>query len=132
VDGFSKTYAMTGWRLGYGIMPVGLAQRVELLLTHSIGCTAHFTQVAGIEAVRGSQAPVDEVMEAFSRRREIIVDGLNDLPGVSCQKPQGAFYVFPNITAPARRRKRRSYPGAIRRACYRPRFGRYGGLPALS
>jgi aspartate/methionine/tyrosine aminotransferase len=99
VDGFSKTYAMTGWRLGYGIMPDELAQRVELLLTHSIGCTAQFTQVAGLEAIRGSQAQVDDVLAAFARRREVIVHGLNDLPGVSCQKPQGAFYVFPNIAA---------------------------------
>jgi aspartate aminotransferase len=99
VDGFSKTYAMTGWRLGYGIMPAELARRVELLLTHSIGCTAHFTQVAGIEAILGSQEPVAEVLEAFSQRRQVIVAGLNDLPGVSCQVPQGAFYAFPNITA---------------------------------
>jgi len=99
VDGFSKTYAMTGWRLGYGIMPVELAQRVELLLTHSIGCTAQFTQMAGIEALQASQATVDEVVAAFAQRRDVIIAGLNDLPGVSCQVPQGAFYAFPNITA---------------------------------
>jgi aspartate/methionine/tyrosine aminotransferase len=99
VDGFSKTFAMTGWRLGYGIMPLGLARRVELLLTHSIGCTAHFTQLAGVEAIRGDQEPVDEMVREFERRRDAIVSGLNELPGVSCQEPQGAFYAFPNITA---------------------------------
>jgi aspartate aminotransferase len=99
VDGFSKTYAMTGWRLGYGIMPVELARRVELLLTHSIGSTAHFTQVAGIQALLGTQAPVEEVLAAFAQRRDVIVGGLNDIPGVSCQVPRGAFYAFPNISA---------------------------------
>ncbi len=99
VDGFSKTYAMTGWRLGYGIMPVELAQVVELLLTHSIGCTAQFTQLAGVEALRGPQDMVQEVVGEYQRRRDAIVGGLNKIPGVSCQKPQGAFYVFPNVKA---------------------------------
>lgn len=98
MDGFSKTYAMTGWRLGYGIMPEPLAKIVGLLLTHSVGCTAQFTQQAGIEALRGPQEQVDLVVAEYQKRRNIIVDGLNSLPGVSCQKPQGAFYVFPNIT----------------------------------
>ncbi len=97
VDGFSKTYSMTGWRLGYGFMPADLAARVDLLLTHSIGSTAHFTQVAGIEAVTGPQDMVDVMVAEYQRRRNIIVDGLNDIPGFSCQKPQGAFYAFPNI-----------------------------------
>jgi aspartate aminotransferase len=97
VDGFSKTYAMTGWRLGYGIMPAGLARVVELLLTHSVGCTAQFTQVAGIEALSGPQDKVDELVQVYQLRRDAIVDGLNQIPGVSCQRPQGAFYVFPNI-----------------------------------
>ncbi len=97
VDGFSKTYAMTGWRLGYGIMPVELAQVVELLLTHSIGCTAQFTQLAGVEALRGPQDMVQEVVGEYQRRRDAIVGGLNKIPGISCQKPQGAFYVFPNV-----------------------------------
>jgi len=97
MDGFSKTYAMTGWRLGFGIMPVSLADRVQLLLTHSVGCTAHFTQFAGIEALTGPQDRVAEVVSEYKRRRDIIVEGLNTLPGVSCQKPQGAFYTFPNI-----------------------------------
>jgi len=98
-DGFSKTYAMTGWRLGYGIMPAPLAERVELLLTHSVGCTASFTQVAGIEAIQGPQDRVDEVVAEYRRRRDALVDGLNAIPGVRCRKPQGAFYVFPNVTS---------------------------------
>lgn len=98
-DGFSKTYAMTGWRLGYGIMPPPLAQRVELLLTHSVGCTAGFTQVAGIEALTGPQDDVEAVVAEYRRRRDRLVAGLNAIPGVSCRMPQGAFYVFPNVTA---------------------------------
>jgi aspartate/methionine/tyrosine aminotransferase len=97
VDGFSKTYAMTGWRLGFGIMPSELAARVDLLLTHSIGSTAHFTQIAGIEAVTGPQDMVEVMVAEYQRRRNIIVDGLNAIPGFSCRKPQGAFYAFPNV-----------------------------------
>jgi aspartate/methionine/tyrosine aminotransferase len=97
VDGFSKTYAMTGWRLGYGIMPRELADRVGLLLTHSIGSTAQFTQFAGVEAVLGQQEQVDAVVSEYQRRRDLIVAGLNAVPGISCQSPQGAFYAFPNI-----------------------------------
>lgn len=96
-DGFSKTYAMTGWRLGYGIMPEALAERVELLLTHSVGCTAGFTQMAGIEAIQGPQNRVAEVVAEYRRRRDALVAGLNAIPGISCRTPQGAFYVFPNI-----------------------------------
>ncbi len=99
VDGFSKTYSMTGWRLGFGIMPRELAARVDLLLTHSIGSTAHFTQYAGLEAITGSQDMVNVMVTEYQRRRDVIVDGLNAIPGFTCQKPQGAFYVFPNITA---------------------------------
>jgi aspartate aminotransferase len=97
LDGFSKTYAMTGWRLGYGIMPASLAERVSLLLNHGVGCTAQFTQIAGIEALTGPQDAVDSMVAEFQARRDRIVDGLNKLPGVRCRKPQGAFYVFPNI-----------------------------------
>jgi aspartate aminotransferase len=97
MDGFSKTYAMTGWRLGYGIMPKELAQVVQLLLTHSVGCTAEFVQVAGIEALTGPQDQAEAMVVEYQARREVIVDGLNAIPGVTCQKPQGAFYVFPNI-----------------------------------
>ncbi len=98
-DGFSKTYAMTGWRLGFGIMPAALAGRVELLLTHSIGCTASFTQMAGLEAIHGPQERVEAVVAAYRRRRDALVAGLNAIPGVRCRLPQGAFYVFPNISA---------------------------------
>ena len=98
VDGFSKTYSMTGWRLGFGIMPVELAKRVDLLLTHSVGSTAHFTQFAGLEAITGPQDMVDVMVTEYQRRRDAIVDGLNAISGFVCQKPQGAFYVFPNIT----------------------------------
>ncbi len=99
VDGFSKTYAMTGWRLGYGIMPPELAQRVGLLLTHSVGSTAMFTQYAGIEAVLGPQEQVDSVVAEYQRRRDVMVAGVNAIPGMHCQMPQGAFYTFPNIKA---------------------------------
>jgi aspartate/methionine/tyrosine aminotransferase len=98
VDGFSKTYSMTGWRLGFGIMPAELAKRVDLLLTHSVGSTAHFTQYAGLEAITGPQDKVDEMVSEYQRRRDAIVKGLNTLSGFVCQIPQGAFYVFPNIT----------------------------------
>lgn len=97
-DGFSKTYAMTGWRLGYGIMPKPLAERVELLLTHSVGCTAAFTQIAGLEAISGPQEQAEAVIAEYRHRRDALVEGLNEIPGVSCRLPQGAFYAFPNIT----------------------------------
>jgi aspartate aminotransferase len=97
VDGFSKTYGMTGWRLGYMVMPASLAERVELLLTHSIGCTATFTQFAGMEALAGPQDKVFEYVAEYQRRRDFMVKGLTGIPGVSCQTPQGAFYVFPNV-----------------------------------
>jgi aspartate aminotransferase len=97
VDGFSKTYAMTGWRLGFMVMPEALAERLELLLTHSIGCTATFTQVAGLEALAGPQERVAENVSEYQRRRDFFVSGLNAIPGISCQVPQGAFYVFPNV-----------------------------------
>jgi aspartate/methionine/tyrosine aminotransferase len=99
VDGFSKTYAMTGWRLGYAVMPESLAERVSLLLTHSIGCTAAFTQIAGIEALTGPQDMVDQMMETFQARRDCMISGLNAIPGVKCQVPEGAFYAFPNISS---------------------------------
>jgi aspartate/methionine/tyrosine aminotransferase len=88
---------MTGWRLGYGVMPKPLADTVGLLLTHSVGCTAAFTQVAGIEALTGPQGEVERVRKIFLRRRDIIVKGLNAIPGVTCRVPRGAFYVFPNV-----------------------------------
>ena len=97
VDGFSKTYAMTGWRLGYGIMPVGLARKMDLLLTHSVGSTAHFTQIAGIEALKGPQEQARGMVREYQKRRDLIVEGLRGIAGVTCRTPPGAFYVFPNI-----------------------------------
>jgi len=98
LDGFSKTYAMTGWRMGYGVMRSDLARQVALLMTNSNSCTASFSQVAGIEALQGDQRSVDVMREEFRRRRSVIVDGLNRIPGFRCRTPHGAFYVFPNIT----------------------------------
>lgn len=98
-DGFSKTYAMTGWRLGYGIMPAKLAERVDLLLTHSIGCTASFTQIAGLAAIKGPQDVVGNTVTEYRERRDVLVQGLNDIPGISCRVPHGSFYAFPNISA---------------------------------
>jgi aspartate/methionine/tyrosine aminotransferase len=97
LDGFSKTYAMTGWRLGYGVMPEELAASVARLATNCNSCTATFTQIAGVEALSGPQDSVDEMVEEFSRRRELVVEGLNRIHGVHCAMPDGAFYVFPNI-----------------------------------
>jgi aspartate aminotransferase len=97
LDGFSKTYAMTGWRLGYGIMPAPLAQVVAKLQTNAVSCTATFTQKAGIAALRGDKAPVRAMVAEFRRRRDAIVDGLRRIPGFTCPRPKGAFYVFPNI-----------------------------------
>ena len=96
-DGFSKTYAMTGWRLGFGVMPEPLAEKMGLLLTHSVGCTATFTQYAGLAAVVAPQDDVDRVREEFRARRELIVEGLNAIPRVRCPVPRGAFYAFPNV-----------------------------------
>lgn len=99
LDGFSKTYAMTGWRMGYGVMPASLASRVTQLMVNSNSCTAAFSQMAGVEALTGSQEAVQVMVDEFKRRRDIIVDGLNSIPGISCLKPHGAFYAFPNISA---------------------------------
>lgn len=97
LDGFSKTYAMTGWRLGYGAMPKDLAEKVVQLQINSNSCTATFSQYAGIEAIRGPQDAVYQMVAEFKKRRDVIVDGLNAIPGISCLRPHGAFYVFPNI-----------------------------------
>jgi aspartate aminotransferase len=98
LDGFSKTYAMTGWRMGYGVMRADLAAHITRLMTNSNSCTASFTQVAGIEAVRGDQSSVEDMRAEFKRRRDVVVAGLNKIKGFSCRMPKGAFYVFPNIT----------------------------------
>ncbi|MCH7575084.1 MAG: pyridoxal phosphate-dependent aminotransferase [Candidatus Marinimicrobia bacterium] len=105
LDGFSKIYAMTGWRLGYGVMPEKLAFWVGRLMTNSNSCTASFTQIAGIEALTGPQDEVRAMVAEFERRRDFIVSGLNKIDGFSCLQPEGAFYVFPNITALGRTSK---------------------------
>jgi len=97
LNGFSKTYAMTGWRLGYGVMPVKLAQQIAQLMTNSNSCTCSFAQMAGIEALQGPQDEVVDMVAEFNRRRDVIVEGLNSIQGISCKKPRGAFYVFPNV-----------------------------------
>jgi aspartate aminotransferase len=99
LDGFSKTYAMTGWRLGYGLFPQALVDPIATLMVNSNSCTNVATQRAGIEALTGPQDAVDEFREAFRRRRQLIVDGLNAIPGVTCVMPLGAFYAFPNISS---------------------------------
>ena len=98
LDGFSKTYAMTGWRMGYGLMRADLAAHISRLMTNSNSCTASFTQMAGIEALRGPQESVDAMCAEFKKRRDVMVAGLNKIKGFSCRLPKGAFYVFPNIT----------------------------------
>lgn len=98
LDGFSKSYAMTGWRMGYGVMRADLAAQVARLMTNSNSCTASFTQVAGIEALEGDQSSVEHMRSEFQRRRDVFVTSLNQIHGFSCRMPRGAFYVFPNIT----------------------------------
>ena len=98
LDGHSKTYAMTGWRLGYGVMPSELAAAVAKLQTNCTSCTASFTQIAGAEALTGPQDAAQAMVSEFKVRRDLLVDGLNAVAGVRCRRPRGAFYVFPNIT----------------------------------
>lgn len=98
LDGFSKTYAMTGWRLGYGLFPKDLAPLISKLMVNSVSCTSVAVQQAGLEALTGPQDKVAEFREAFRARRDLVVDGLNAIPGISCLRPKGAFYVFPNIS----------------------------------
>lgn len=96
LDGFSKTYAMTGWRLGYGVMQKDLATKCAQLMTNSNSCTCAFVQLAGVEALKGPQTEPEKMVAEFKKRREVIVSGLNDIKGITCKKPRGAFYVFPN------------------------------------
>ncbi len=105
LDGFSKTYAMTGWRIGYGVMRDDLAAQITRLMTNSNSCTASFTQMAGIEALRGDQSPVERMRAEFERRSAMFAAGLNKIKGFSCRMPKGAFYGFPNITATGWRSK---------------------------
>ncbi|HEV8146496.1 MAG TPA: pyridoxal phosphate-dependent aminotransferase [Bryobacteraceae bacterium] len=105
LDGFSKTYAMTGWRMGYGVMPAWLVAAVNLLMVNSNSCTASFTQRAGIAALEGSQDEVRRMVSEFQIRRDAFCAGLNSLPGFRCAIPQGAFYAFPNIEGTGRKSK---------------------------
>jgi len=98
VDGFSKSYAMTGWRLGYAIMPETLAAKVSLLLTHAVGCTAGFTQRAGIVALEQCDSDVSKIVVQYEQRRDVFVEGLNRIKGFDCRLPEGAFYAFPNVS----------------------------------
>ena len=97
LDGFSKSYAMTGWRLGYGVFPDFLVEPVTRLMTNSVSCTSVFSQMAAIAALEGPQDSVAAMMEEFTKRRDLVVEGLNSLPGITCPVPKGAFYAFPNI-----------------------------------
>ena len=97
LDGFSKTYAMTGWRIGYGVMPVELVEPIARLCTNSISCTAAFTQIASLEALDGPQDEAHKIVAEFKKRRDMIVEGLNQIPGIECAMPKGAFYAFPNV-----------------------------------
>src|SRR5256885_905635 len=99
LDGWSKTWAMTGWRLGFGVFPAELVPHVDRLISNSVSCTASFSQHAAIAALEGPQESVRAMVEEFTARRAAIVAGLNKLPGVRCLEPDGAFYAFPNITA---------------------------------
>src|SRR6202034_1248346 len=98
LDGWSKTYAMTGWRLGFGVFPQALVEPITRLVINSVSCTSAFSQYAAAAALDGPWTAVEEMTAEFRRRRDFIVAGLNDIPGVTCLEPQGAFYVFPNIT----------------------------------
>ena len=98
LDGFSKTYSMTGWRLGYGVFPEWMVESVELLMVNSNSCTASFSQRAGIEALTGPQDSVAQMLQAFRNRRDFFIEGLNKIPGISCRVPKGAFYAFANVS----------------------------------
>jgi aspartate aminotransferase len=98
LDGFSKTFAMTGWRLGYAVLPAPLVEPITRLIINSVSCTAPAVQLAGVAALQGPRTALDAMLAEFRRRRDVVVPGLNALPGVSCVTPRGAFYAFPNIT----------------------------------
>ena len=97
LDGHSKTYAMTGWRLGYSVSPKAIAEKLDQLMLNSNSCACSFTQIAAIEAIKNSQEFVKEMFAEFKERRDVIVEGLNSIPGINCRKPAGAFYAFPNV-----------------------------------
>jgi aspartate/methionine/tyrosine aminotransferase len=103
LDGHSKTFAMTGWRLGFAAAPRALVDRLAQLITNSVSCTASFTQMAGVEALDGPQDDVEAMIGTFRERRDLLVSGLNRIAGVRCALPEGAFYVYPNVTELCRR-----------------------------
>jgi len=129
LDGWSKTFAMTGWRLGFGVFPPSLVEPVNRLVINTVSCTSAFSQFAAIAALQGPWEPVEEMVEEFRRRRDVIVAGLNDIPGITCLEPQGAFYVFPNITGtglPSGQLADRLLADAGVAALSGTAFGRYG------
>jgi len=129
LDGFSKTYAMTGWRLGYGVMTASLAQQLGKLMINSNSCTAAFTQMAGIEALRGDQSSPEEMVNVFHHRRDRVVELLNGIDGVTCRSPKGAFYAFPNVKAfgrPALELQRQLLETADVAVLSGTAFGQYG------
>ena len=128
LDGFSKTYSMTGWRLGYGVMPTWLATAVVQLMVNSNSCTASFTQRAGIAALEGPQDCVTAMVAEFRKRRDAIVKGLNTIPGFRCSVPAGAFYVFPNVSGTGHGVEGAGRSSAERRGRRLPR--RHGIRPA--
>jgi aspartate/methionine/tyrosine aminotransferase len=97
LDGFSKAWAMTGWRMGFAILPPALVDPFSKLIINSVSCTSSFQQMAAVEALNGPQDEVQRMVEEFRARRQLIVDGLNNIPGIRCRMPHGAFYVFPNV-----------------------------------
>ena len=129
LDGFSKTYAMTGWRIGYGIMHPELARQMELLMVNSNSCTAAFTQKAALAALTGPQDGVEEMRQAFRARRDWLVAALNDIPGITCATPRGAFYAFPDISSfglPGKEFCQRLLNEAGVAAAWGTSFGEYG------
>jgi aspartate aminotransferase len=99
LDGWSKSFAMTGWRLGFGVFPPDLVEPVTRLVVNSVSCTSAFSQDAAVAALEGPWQPVEDIVKEFRARRDVIVEGLNRIPGMSCTTPQGAFYVFPSVKA---------------------------------
>jgi aspartate/methionine/tyrosine aminotransferase len=97
LDGWSKTFAMTGWRLGFGVLPPALVEPVTRLVINSVSCTSAANQMAAQAALDGPWEPVETMVAEFARRRDVIVEGLNRIPGITCAVPEGAFYVFPNV-----------------------------------
>jgi aspartate aminotransferase len=129
LDGWSKTFAMTGWRLGFGVFPPALVEPITRLVVNSVSCTSAFSQHAAIAALTGPWDPVDAMVAEFHRRREVVVDGLNDIPGISCVAPGGAFYAFPNVTGlgvPAKELEERLLVDAGVACLSGTSFGRYG------